>query len=83
MRQQPIPLIRYSDDLLKAKPGAVESFCIKRYYHRACGGDRRACEMLRSVFEAYVLEPDSLGEAATKRIESEGLHRYICDYIAE
>ena len=44
--------------------------------------NRKACEMLRSVFEAYVRAPDSLGDAAAKRIESEGLHRTICDYIA-
>jgi len=28
------------------------------------------------------LAPERLGEAAAKRIESEGLHRTICDYIA-
>jgi dGTPase len=44
--------------------------------------NRRACDMLRSVFEGYVLAPDRLGDAAAKRIESEGLHRTICDYIA-
>jgi dGTPase len=44
--------------------------------------NRLACEMLRAVFEAYIAAPDLLGEAATKRIESEGLHRTVCDYIA-
>jgi len=44
--------------------------------------NRRACEMLRAVFEAYLLTPHLLGETAAKRIESEGLHRTICDYIA-
>jgi len=38
--------------------------------------------MLRKVFEAYVVDPDRLGEAAAKRIEAEGLHRTVCDYIA-
>jgi dGTPase len=38
--------------------------------------------MLRAVFEAYIRAPDLLGEAATKRIESEGLHRTLCDYVA-
>jgi dGTPase len=38
--------------------------------------------MLRKVFEAYILHPDRLGEAATKRIDKEGLHRTVCDYIA-
>ena len=53
------------------------------YYHpRVAEVNRKACEMLRSVFEAYVGAPDSLGDAATKRIGSEGLYRTICDYIA-
>jgi dGTPase len=29
-----------------------------------------------------VLDPARLGETATKRVEREGLHRTICDYIA-
>ena len=53
------------------------------YYHpRVAEVNRRACEMLRTVFEAYLLAPGFLGEAAAKRIEGEGLHRTICDYIA-
>jgi dGTPase len=53
------------------------------YFHpRVAKVNQRACEMLRTVFEAYVREPNSLGAAAMKRIESEGLHRTICDYIA-
>jgi dGTPase len=38
--------------------------------------------MLRAVFEAYIRAPELLGESATRRIESEGLHRTVCDYIA-
>jgi len=38
--------------------------------------------MLRAVFEAYVNTPDLLGDGATRRIETEGLHRTVCDYIA-
>jgi dGTPase len=37
---------------------------------------------LRKVFEGYVVDPARLGDAATKRIEKEGLHRTVCDYIA-
>ena len=44
--------------------------------------NRRACEMLRAVFVAYLAEPERLGEAAARRIEREGLHRTVCDYIA-
>jgi dGTPase len=30
----------------------------------------------------YVSSPELLGDAASKRIDSEGLHRTVCDYIA-
>jgi dGTPase len=38
--------------------------------------------MLRRVFEAYLADPDRLGEGAMRRVEKEGLHRTVCDYIA-
>jgi dGTPase len=44
--------------------------------------NQRACEVLRRVFEAYLADPDKLGEGAMRRIEKEGLHRSVCDYIA-
>jgi dGTPase len=83
VRRQPAPLISYSAGLLQENR-ELRRFLYKNvYYHpRVAEVNRRACEMLRSVFEAYVRAPDLLGEAAAKRIESEGLHRTICDYIA-
>jgi dGTPase len=83
VRQQATLLIRYSDELLKANRELRKFLYRNVYFHpRVAKVNERACEMLRSVFEAYVREPNSLGAAATKRIESEGLHRTICDYIA-
>ena len=83
VRRQAGPLIRYSEARHEANQ-ELRRFLYKNvYYHpRVAEENRRACEMLRAVFEAYVLAPERLGDAATKRIESEGLHRTICDYIA-
>ncbi|MEP6686200.1 MAG: deoxyguanosinetriphosphate triphosphohydrolase, partial [Verrucomicrobiota bacterium] len=83
LRRQPMPLIRYSEDLLEANR-ALRRFLYKNvYYHpRVAEVNMKACEMLRCVFEAYVIAPNQLGDAATKRIEGEGLHRTVCDYIA-
>ncbi|HEX8489490.1 MAG TPA: deoxyguanosinetriphosphate triphosphohydrolase [Chthoniobacterales bacterium] len=83
VRRQPLPLISYSEGLLEANR-ELRRFLYKNvYYHpRVAEVNQRACEMLRAVFEAYLLAPERLGEAAAKRIESEGLHRTICDYIA-
>jgi dGTPase len=83
VRKQQAPLIRYSDYLLEANRELRRFLYENVYYHpRVAEVNRRACEMLRKVFEAYVVDPDRLGEAAAKRIEAEGLHRTVCDYIA-
>src|SRR5436190_4747000 len=78
VRRQPGPLIRYSEELLEAN-GELRRFLYQNvYYHpRVAEVNERACEMLRRVFEAYLLDPERLGETATKRIEREGLHRTV------
>jgi dGTPase len=83
VRRQAAPLIRYSEARLEANK-ELRRFLYKNvYYHpRVAEVNQLACEMLRNVFEAYVLAPDLLGEGATRRIESEGLHRTVCDYVA-
>jgi dGTPase len=82
-RRQPVPLISYSEELLRANRELRRFLYENVYYHpRVAEVNGRACEMLRSVFAAYLGAPDLLGDAAAKRIESEGLHRTICDYIA-
>jgi dGTPase len=83
VRSQAAPLVSYGEDLLQANR-ELRRFLYKNvYYHpRVAEINQRACEMLHSVFAAYVLAPDLLGDAAAKRIESEGLHRTICDYVA-
>jgi dGTPase len=83
VRRQPAPLIRYSDELAEANR-ALRTFLYQNvYYHpRVSEVNRRACEMLRRVFEAYMIDPDRLGDGAMRRIEKEGLHRTVCDYVA-
>jgi dGTPase len=83
VRRQPVPLIRYSDELAEANRALRKFLYQNVYYHpRVSEVNRRACEMLRRVFEAYLLDPDRLGDGATRRIEKEGLHRTVCDYVA-
>jgi dGTPase len=83
VRKQPEPLVRYSKELGEANRALREFLYANVYYHpRVAEVNRRACEMLRKVFESYVADPTQLGAAATKRIEQEGLHRTICDYVA-
>ncbi|MBA2243241.1 MAG: deoxyguanosinetriphosphate triphosphohydrolase [Chthoniobacterales bacterium] len=83
VRQQEHPLISYSEDLSIANQELRRFLYQNVYYHpRVAEVNRQACEMLRAVFEAYLLSPDLLGEGAAKRIEAEGLHRTVCDYVA-
>jgi dGTPase len=83
VRRQPVSLIRYSDQLAEANRALRKFLYQNVYYHpRVSEVNRRACEMLRGVFEAYLIDPDRLGDGATSRIEREGLHRTVCDYVA-
>jgi dGTPase len=83
VRHQTAPLIRYSDVLAEANRALRKFLYQNVYYHpRVAEVNRRACEMLRCVFEAYLADPDRLGEGAMRRVEKEGLHRTVCDYIA-
>lgn len=82
-RRQPAPLIRYSGELSEANRALRKFLYQNVYYHpRVADVNRRACDMLRKVLEAYLADPDRLGETAAKRIEAEGLQRTVCDYIA-
>jgi dGTPase len=83
VRRKTAPLIRYSDQLAEANRALRKFLYQNVYYHpRVSEVNRRASEMLRRVFERYVADPDRLGEGATRRVEKEGLHRTVCDYIA-
>ena len=83
VRRHGVPLICYSGARGEANR-ELRRFLYKNvYYHpRVAEVNQQACEMLRAVFEAYIRAPELLGESATRRIESEGLHRTVCDYVA-
>src|SRR5262249_4083312 len=81
--KQPGPLIRYSQELRQANQALRKFLYANVYYHpRVAKVNRRACEMLKKVFESYLADPRRLGEVATRRLEQEGLHRTVCDYVA-
>jgi dGTPase len=83
VRKQSAKLIDYSDALAKANQALRKFLYANVYYHpRVAKVNRRACEMLKKVFESYVADPTQLGEVATRRLDQEGLHRTVCDYAA-
>jgi dGTPase len=83
VRTHVAPIVRYSEDLQRDN-GELRRFLYQNvYYHpRVAEVNRRACAMLRVVFEAYLRDPEQLGDSATRRIEQEGLYRTVCDYVA-
>src|SRR5437764_4793033 len=82
-RKQSAKLIRYSDDLRKANAALRKFLYANVYYHpRVAKVNERACEMLKKVFECYVVDSKQLGDVATRRLDQEGLHRTVCDYVA-
>ena len=83
VRKQPSKLIHYSDQLRKANAALRKFLYANVYYHpRVAEVNERACAMLKKVFESYVADPKQLGDVATGRLEQEGLHRTVCDYVA-
>jgi dGTPase len=44
--------------------------------------DLKARRFLSDLFEAYTISPVILPTSVQRRIEPQGLHRTVCDYIA-
>lgn len=83
VRRHTQPLIAYSQALLKANQQLRRFLYKNLYYHpRVANANGRACEMLRDVFEAYLKDPSLLGRSTALRVEQDGLHRTVCDYVS-
>jgi dGTPase len=83
VRRQPAPLIGYSAELLAANRQLRDFLYPNLYYHPSVrGANDRGCDLLAEVFAEYLAKPEKLGEAAARRLEAEGLHRTVCDYLA-
>ncbi len=79
----PDRLVAFSPEF-KALLKPYRSFLFeKMYFHPevANAGDD-AVRLMTRLFEHYLEHPDDLGEKAKKRLETEGLHRTVCDYVA-
>jgi dGTPase len=61
-----------------------ETFLSERAYQhpRVAAMDYKARLIIRAVFEAHVKQPRLLPVRYFRRIDEQGLHRVVCDYIA-
>ena len=44
--------------------------------------NQRAIKLLEALFNYYLEHPDHIGNQSQARIETDGLHRAICDYLS-
>lgn len=50
--------------------------------HAVVRMDSKARRLIRELFEAYLAEPNLMPERFAERVNEQGAHRVICDYIA-
>ena len=77
------PAVAFSPDT-EAMLAEHEMFLSERAYQhpRVAAMDYKARLIIRAVFEAHVNQPRLLPVRYFRRIEEQGLHRVVCDYIA-
>lgn len=52
------------------------------FHHGVADATRESVAMMRKLFLHYIEHPETMGRKARARIESEGLWRTVCDYVA-
>jgi dGTPase len=83
VRRQRRPLIRYSPELRAANRKLRKFLYANLYYNPGVAVmNRRACRLLREVFNLYIRDPSLLGRNAVRRLPREGLARSVCDYLS-
>ena len=83
VRLQDNPLIQYSADRRKTNLELREYLYENLYYNpKVHEPNQRGVKLLEALFAYYLKHPDAIGSQSRARIEAEGLHRAICDYLA-
>jgi dGTPase len=83
VRAADMRLVRLSDGL-KPKVAELEQFLLDRVYrhYKVVRMMTKAKRFIKEIFEAYASNPDQLPPTYRRRVDTEGLHTTICDYIA-
>ena len=76
-------LIRYSDARRTANLELREYLYENLYYNPVVHKPNlRSIKWLEAVFGHYLEHPEDIGSQSRARIETDGLHRAICDYLS-
>ena len=83
VRLQDNPLIQYSSERRETNLELREYLYENLYYTpKVHEPNQRGVKLLEALFVYFLKHPDAIGSQSRARIEAEGLHRAICDYLA-
>lgn len=77
------PLVSFTADM-ESRLAELERFMFERVYRhpRLIRMDSKARRFVERLFEAYVKEPSLMPARFQQRIDDQGKHRVVCDYLA-
>ncbi len=83
VRRQSAPVVVLSPGM-SDRLEELEACVAQRYYRRAevAAADADGMRIIRELFAAYLSDPSRLPSRFAARIDEQGKHRVICDYIA-
>jgi len=83
VRTAPGPIVTFGAQM-EHKAAALESFLKENVYrhHRLVRMDDKARRFIERLFEAYVKSPAMLPRRFAGRIDEQGVHQVVCDYLA-
>ena len=83
VRRHPTALAGHSSTR-RRENAQLRKFLYKNLYHHSEVSDLNAsgCTAIRTVFQHYLENPGALGERTAGRLEHDGLHRTVCDYVS-
>ncbi len=79
----PIKIVDFSDEI-KKYADEFRAFLYEKMYFSptVLESNENAVGMMVQLFDFYLNNPEKMGAKARARIESEGLHRTVCDYVS-
>lgn len=76
-------LVAHSSEIAAELHAVAETLRQRVYHHPAMQqAEQESRGMLRALFETFVTDPAKLPGRYRRRVEEQGVHRVVCDYLA-
>jgi dGTPase len=83
VRRQRAWLVGHSEARARQNAELREFLYQNVYFHpEVAGPNELGCMKLEGVFNHYLAHPEELGGRTSERLERDGLHRTVCDYVS-